>query len=95
MNGTLISSGLQTDDGAIKSSKATLMAILITTGAASGEVALFDNASAASGKELFRGKVAATEDSKLFEFGANGVRADNGIYADKTGSGVEYIVYYR
>lgn len=87
------SSGLKTADASIATGRNRINAITLIGGSTASSVVLYDNASAASG--LVLGK--ATQATNLvtthiiFE---NPVFAENGIYADVTGTGAEYIVYY-
>ena len=89
-----ISSGLKSADAVISNGRNRVNAItLLTDGTNAASVILYDNASAASGTVL--GKVKATGaqliQHVIFE---NPVFASDGIYADVTGTGAEYIVYY-
>jgi len=88
------SSGLKTADTAICPFRSRVNAItLIADGTNAASVVLYDNVSAASGIEL--GKVTALAGQGtvhiIFE---NPVFAENGIYADVTGTNASYIVYY-
>lgn len=88
------SSGLKTSDASIATGKNRINAItLLGDGTNAASLIVYDNASAASG--LVLAKVTALATARLthiiFE---NPVYAENGIYADVTGTGAEYIVYY-
>ena len=88
------SSGLQTADTVIQTGRNRINAITLlgdVTNAAS--LVVYDNASAASGTVLAKITALATERfiHVIFE---NPVVAEDGIYADVTGTGAEYIVYF-
>lgn len=88
------SSGLKTADGAIASGRNRINAItLIADGLNAASVVVYDNASAASGTVL--GKVTALVGQGtvhvIFE---NPVIAENGIYADVSGTNAGYLVYF-
>ena len=88
------SSGLKTTDAAIAVGRNRINAItLIADGINSGSVVVYDNASAASGTVL--GKVTALAGQGtvhvIFE---NPVIAEDGIYADVTGTNANYIIYF-
>ena len=88
------SSGLKAADAVIATGVNRVNAVtLITDGTNAASIILYDNASAASGKELAKVTAAGADNTKhiLFE---NPVRAENGIYADVTGTGAGYIVYF-
>ena len=88
------SSGLKTADASVATGRNRINAItLFADGTNAASVVVYDNASAASGLEL--GKVTALAGQGtvhvLFE---NPVVAENGIYADVTGTNAAYIVYF-
>ena len=90
------SSGLQTADGAIAAGRNRVNGItLLSDGTNACSVILYDNATAASGTVLGKVSIGAASLKKtehvLFE---NPVICENGIYADVTGTGAEYIVYF-
>lgn len=89
-----ISSGLKTANAVIASGKNRINSVtLITDGTNAGTIVIYDNASAASGTVLAKVKCsgAGLVQHVVFE---NPVVAQDGIYADVTGTGAEYIVYY-
>jgi len=87
------SSGLKTSDAVIATGRNRINAITLIGGSTPSTVVVYDNASAASGTVLAK----ATQSTSmavthlLFE---NPVVAEDGIYADVSGSGAEYIVYF-
>lgn len=88
------SSGLKTVDSVIQTGRNRINAItLLGDGTNEASVIVYDNASTASGVIL--AKVTAGTATRfthvLFE---NPVVAENGIYADVSGTGAEYIIYY-
>ena len=88
------SSGLKTVDAVIQTGRNRINAItLLGDGTNAASVIVYDNASAASGVVLAKvTALAATRFTHvLFE---NPVVAEDGIYADVSGTGVEYIIYY-
>lgn len=89
-----ISSGLKTADAVIAAGKNRINAItLLGDGTNAASVILYDNATAASGTVLAKVTQLATGRLTHIIF-ENPVIADNGIYADVTGTGAEYIVYF-
>ena len=66
--------------------------LIVTNGSNDASVIVYDNASTASGTELFKGTIAAASN-----FGGGFVysTAVKGIYVDVSGTGAAYIVYYR
>lgn len=90
------SSGLQTADGVIRADKAILAGVhIITNGTADATLILYDNATAATGQEVFKQIVTGTNDSVPYSMPDGGIYCTNGIYADITGTGAEYIVFFR
>ena len=87
------SSGLLTESGVIIADDSQLRGfVLLTDGTNDATIVIYDNASAASGKILFKAKVTGSEN-----FGGIvnlKVKAVNGIYASITGTGAEFIVFY-
>lgn len=86
------SSGLKTSSGAIYVGRARLLGIDIIAAGADTTVVVYDNASAASGTELFKGKVLANAKSETY---AVDVEAENGLYLSISGTGAGAIVRYR
>ena len=88
-----ISSGLKTIDTVIATGRIRINAITLIGGSTASSVVVYDNASAASGKVL--GKVTqATNGVTTHVLFENPVTAEDGIFADVTGTGAEYIVYF-
>lgn len=88
------SSGLQAADAAIANGRNRINAVtLITDGTNAASVILYDNASAASGTVLAKVTAAGAQNTMhvIFE---NPVVAEEGVYADVTGTGAGYIVYF-
>ena len=68
----------------------------MTGGTNDATLIIYDNASAASGTELFKVVVTGANDGAYFELPEGGIRAKNGLYADvTTAGGGAYIVHYR
>ena len=91
------SSGLQTLDAVIRNNRTIVTGVqIITDGTNDATVVLHDNASAASGTEIFKATVTGTDDTIIFNLPNNGVYCSNGVYADITTSGtMGYIVTFR
>ena len=88
------SSGLKNADAAISAGRNRINAItLLGDGTNAASLIVYDNASAASGTVLAKVTQLATARLTHIIF-ENPVFAENGIYADVTGTGAEYIVYY-
>lgn len=89
------SSGLKSADTAICARPCILMGVqLLADATNAATVVLYDHATAASGTVIDKVKVIATgvyEESKH----SDGVVCQNGIYADVTGTGAEYIVHFK
>ncbi len=86
-------SGLKTSDSAVVSTAVLFCGIeIITDGTNAATVVVYDNASAASGTEMFKGTVAGASN---FGGGFVYAPASKGIYVDVTGTGAAYIVYYK
>jgi len=90
------SSGLKTADAVIATGRNRVNAItLFSDGTNACSVLVYDNASAASGTEVGKVSIGAaslkTTEHVIFE---NPVTCENGIYADVTGTGAGYIVYF-
>lgn len=90
------SSGLQTADAAICAIPAALTALtLISDGTNTCSVIIYDNATTASGTVLAKALlVGAAEGTAHLHFDAP-VQASHGLYADVTGTGAGYIVYFQ
>lgn len=91
---TCRSQGEITADGVVRDSRAIITAVMvITDGTNSADLILYDNATAASGTKLFEGGALGTVDrAKLFNF-TSPIYAENGVFADITGTGASAIVY--
>ena len=88
------SSGLKNADAAISAGRNRINAItLLGDGTNAASLIVYDNASEASGTVLAKVTQLATARLTHIIF-ENPVFAENGIYADVTGTGAEYIVYY-
>ena len=88
------SSGLKTADAVIQTGRNRINAItLLGDGTNAASIVVYDNASAASGVVLAKVTALAADrfTHVLFE---NPVVAENGLYADVSGTGAEYIIYY-
>lgn len=95
MQPTNKSTGLLTADGLILNGRAVLAGVhIVTDGTNDVTLVLYDNTSAA-GKEVFKQKVTGTDDSIPYTLPDGGIRCDNGVYADITGTGAEFIIFYR
>jgi len=87
---TCATSGIKTADGVVSASRCKLMSIHVTVTSSSGTAALstlklYDNASAASGTEVSRINLLASNTSpQNIEFDMHGVLCANGLYADVT-----------
>jgi hypothetical protein len=89
------SSGLKSADAAICARPCILKSVQVladNTNAAT--VILYDSASAASGTVVAKVIVDATATYADFS-SADGIVCNNGIYADVSGTGAEYIVHYE
>ena len=94
MSTSSISSGLQTTSKVIATGKNRINAIsFLGDGTNPGTLTVYDNPSAASGKVLAKATTKSTDIQNhiIFTFP---VVAENGIYAQVTGTGAAYIVYY-
>jgi hypothetical protein len=94
MSRPALSSGLKTADAAILAQSGAVRGLTVTAdGTNAATVVLYDNDSAASGTVLAKITVdaGATQECLIPE---GGIHAANGIYADVTGTGAEYIVLY-
>lgn len=88
-----ISSGLKTSDAVITTGRNRVNAITLIGGSTPSTLVLYDNASAASGKELAKATQVTSMVTTHIIF-ENPIIAENGIYADISGTSAEYIVYY-
>jgi len=88
-----ISSGVLNADTLIFTGRNRINALTVfTDGLNTGTVDLYDNTSA-TGKIAVKGKCATLDLVQHFIF-ENPVIVENGIYADVTGTGCTFIVYY-
>ena len=88
------SSGLKSADAVITTGVNRINAItLLTDGTNAASVIVYDNTSAASGLVLAKVTAAGAQNTMhvIFE---NPVYAEKGLYADVTGTGAEYILYF-
>lgn len=91
----LRTSGVKAADAVILAVRGYFYGIeIITDGTNSAAVIVYDNATAASGTVVFKGTVpgASNFGGALF---IQPVEMFNGIYVDMTGTGMNYIVYYK
>jgi hypothetical protein len=89
-------SGLKSADAAIMARPGKLRGLqVLADGTNAATVVLYDNASAASGTVLAKVVVDATLTTDAASIPEDGIVCANGIYADVTGTGAEYIVYYE
>lgn len=95
MKNGLTSSGLKSADAVIMAMPGRMFYVqLLGDGTNAASLVLYDNASAASGLVLAKLSLdAGLVQSEPFAVEA-GVVANNGIYADVSGTGAEYIVYF-
>jgi hypothetical protein len=91
-----VSSGLQTSSGAIVTGGGHFLCsvLIITDGTDAVTATLYDNASAASGKVIFKGTVPGASYFGVGDAG-NPIAVGNGIYLSISGSTPNVIVYYR
>ena len=88
------SSGLVAADSAIVTGKGHLEAVIgVTDGTNDATCVLYDNASAATGTVLWKGKVTAANNFGGATF-PTPINFTNGIYLDITGTNAACIVYY-
>tara|TARA_R100000278_G_C5386514_1_gene134472 strand:+ start:345 stop:620 length:276 start_codon:yes stop_codon:yes gene_type:complete len=79
------SSGVKTADAVISSDRCKLVSIHASGFSSTGTIKLFDNASAASGKEIVRISFDASKQTAI-EYDMHGAIANNGLYLDITGT---------
>ncbi len=87
------SSGLKTADAVIATGRNRINAITLIGGSTASSVIVYDNATAASGVVVGKATQAtsAVTTHIIFE---NPVVCEDGIFADVTGTGAEYIIYF-
>jgi len=91
----LRSSGLETSDAAVVAAKCLFYGVeIITDGTNAASIIVYDNASAASGTEVFKGTVAGANNFGGVTF-EHPVEMFNGIFVDVSGTGAAYIVYWK
>jgi len=89
------SSGLKSADAAISAIGAYLHGVYLISDATNAcNVVIYDNASTNSGTVLAKLSIPASTTAPQFITFNNPVSANAGIYADVTGTGANYIVYY-
>jgi hypothetical protein len=90
------SSGLKSADAVICARPCVFLGVVVLgDGTNTCNVVMYDNASAASGTVVGKAKVKAGDMMNyLPSAGEGGVVCNAGLYADVTGTGAEYIVYY-
>jgi hypothetical protein len=87
------SSGLKTADAVIATGRNRINAITLIGGSTASSVIVYDHPSAASGVVVGKATQAtsAVTTHIIFE---NPVVCEDGIFADVTGTGAEYIIYF-
>jgi hypothetical protein len=89
------SSGLKSADALIRTGPVILAGVHIITDQTNDlTLTIYDN-TAASGTEVFKQIVTGENDSIPYSMPDNGIYCKNGIYADVTGTGAEYIVFFK
>lgn len=89
------SSDLKSADAAISAIGAYLHGVmLISDGTNTASITIYDNATAASGLVLAKISIAATTAAPTYVTFNNPVSANKGIFADVSGTGANYIVYF-
>lgn len=95
MHEAATSSGLLTADTVIAARPARLLGLqVLADGTNAATVTIYDNATAGSGKELCKVIVDATLTAQDATLPLMGVCANQGLYADVTGTGAAFIVHY-
>lgn len=94
MKQTCVSSGLLNADAAIKAAPGIIEGIMVyTDGTNNATLTVYDNASAATGDVAMKMVVKGADlIGGLVDLS---VETTNGIYADISGTGATYIVYYK
>jgi hypothetical protein len=93
MNTTSVSSGLRTADATVKTGKGIITDVIINTdGVNAATLIIYDNTSAA-GTVVFKAQVVGADLAGVFS--NLNTRCDNGLFADVTGVGADYIVHYK
>ena len=97
MASTNKSSGEKTADALIVTGKGILAGVQLISDLTNDVTLIVYDNTAASGTKLYERVLDVSVEGfgKLEELPGAGVRADNGIYADVTGTGASYILYYR
>jgi hypothetical protein len=90
-------SGLLTADAVLHSGVKSILAgvQVITDGTNDATLVITDDSSGVAGTKLFKAVVTGTDDSRHFTLPDGGVRADNGLSCDVTGTGAAFIVWFR
>ncbi len=89
------SSDLKNADAAISAVGGFVHGVMLISDATNtASVIIYDNASAASGLVLAKLSIPATTTAPQFISFNNPICANKGIYADVSGTGANYIVYY-
>lgn len=89
------SSGRKTSDAAISAAPCLLKSVILEgDGTNAASVTLYDNASGASGTVLAKLLLQASGPMCIVFENANGVVANNGIYADLNGTGAACVVHF-
>lgn len=89
------SSGLKSADAAISALPARLHGVYVISDASNvASVVVYDNASAASGTAVAKLSIAASTTAPQYITFNQPIVCNNGIYADVSGTGANYIIYY-
>lgn len=89
------SSGLKSSDTAVSTVGGYLHGVYLISDASNAcSIVVYDNASAASGLVLAKLSIAASTTAPQYITFNNPVSANSGIYADVSGTGANFIVYY-
>ena len=95
MQPTNKSTGVLSADTLIMTGRAILAgAQIITDGTNDATLIIYDN-TAGSGTEVFKQTVTGSDDAIPYTLPDGGVRCSTGLYADISGTGAEFVIYYR
>ena len=91
------SSGLLSADAVLHSGVTSILAgvQIITNGSADATLVITDDSAGTSGDKLFKAVVTGANDSATFTLPDGGVRADNGLSCNVSGTNAAYIIYFR
>lgn len=89
------SSDLLVASGAIASGRNYVKGVkILTDGTNAATVTIYDNATAASGKVLYKGTVSGASLAGPLDDFTHMVQAENGLYVQLAGTGANAIVYF-